>query len=197
MRINTLIVCLLLTITALLAVGCADLQGAIAQTSAWRDNASNARTLLDEQLATLESRRDTLEPASPEARALDTQIALARAKQAALEAAIIQADQVLEEARNPSDGLTRLARDASAWVPAPAQGPIVLGAALIATLLRSRQLKQASTSIINSISHVIERDPQFRALFEQHADAVRSIQTPGARKLVDQTTRKRSAPIPV
>lgn len=196
MRINTIIVCVLLTITALLASGCADLQGAIARTETWRNQAATVRDSIDEQLGVLESQRADLEPGSTAAGALDTQIALARARHSALDAAITRADQVLNEARDPSDGLTRLAREAAPWIPAPAQGPVVLGAALIATLLRSRQLKHTSTSIINSISHVLERDPQFRTLFEQHADTIRSIQTPGARKLVDQTTRKRPTPIP-
>ena len=115
-----------------------------------------------------------------------------QAKRAALDAAIAQANQVLDEAQHPSDALTQIAHGISSWVPAPAQGPLVLGAALIATLTRSRQLKQSSMSIINSISHVLERDEQFKSLFEQHADTIRSIQTPTARKLVDQTNRKRA-----
>lgn len=192
MRINTIIVLTLILTTSVLSSGCADLQGAIAQTSAWRDEAVTVRDTLEQQVQTLQTQQGGLEPGSPEAIAIDTEIKLAQAKQAALDAAIAQANQVLDEAQHPSDALTQIAHGISSWVPAPAQGPLVLGAALIATLTRSRQLKQSSMSIINSISHVLERDEQFKSLFEQHADTIRSIQTPTARKLVDQTNRKRA-----
>lgn len=192
MRINTIIVLSLFVLTTLLSTGCADLQGAIAQTSAWRDEAVTVRDTLEKQVQTLQTQQGNLEPGSPESIAIDTEIKLAQAKQAALDAAIAQANQVLDEAQHPSDALTQIAHGISSWVPAPAQGPLVLGAALIATLTRSRQLKQSSMSIINSISHVLERDEQFKSLFEQHADTIRSIQTPTARKLVDQTNRKRA-----
>ena len=192
MRINTIIVLSLFVLTALLSTGCADLQGAIAQTSAWRDEAVTVRDTLEKQVQTLQTQQGGLEPGSSEAIAIDTEIKLAQAKRAALDAAIAQANQALDEAQHPSDALTQIAHGISSWVPAPAQGPLVLGAALIATLTRSRQLKQSSMSIINSISHVLERDEQFKSLFEQHADTIRSIQTPTARKLVDQTNRKRA-----
>ena len=192
MRINTIIVLSLFVLTALLSTGCADLQGAIAQTSAWRDEAVTVRDTLEKQVQTLQTQQGGLEPGSSEAIAIDTEIKLAQAKRAALDAAIAQANQVLDEAQHPSDALTQIAHGISSWVPAPAQGPLVLGAALISTLTRSRQLKQSSMSIINSISHVLERDEQFKSLFEQHADTIRSIQTPTARKLVDQTNRKRA-----
>ena len=85
------------------------------------------------------------------------------------------------------------AHGVSSWVPAPIQGPLVLGAALIATLARSRQLKESSKSIVNSIAHVLERDEQFRSIFQSHADTIRSIQTPGARRIVDRTQSKRAS----
>ncbi|MFG0246992.1 MAG: hypothetical protein ACF8MF_13165 [Phycisphaerales bacterium JB052] len=192
MRINTIIVLSLLVLTTLLGSGCADIQGAIAQTSAWRDEAVSVRDTLDQQVETLQTQQGNLEPGSPEAIAIETELKLTQAKRAALDAAIAQANQVLDEAQHPSDALTQIAHGISSWVPAPAQGPLVLGAALIATLARSRQLKQSSMSIISSISHVLERDEQFKSIFEQHADTIRSIQTPTARRLVDQTNRKRA-----
>lgn len=192
MRINTIIVLSLLVLTILLGSGCADIQGAIAQTSAWRNEAVSVRDTLDQQVETLQTQQGKLEPGSPEAIAIETELKLAQAKRAALDAAIAQANQVLDEAQHPSDALTQIAHGISSWIPAPAQGPLVLGAALIATLARSRQLKQSSMSIISSISHVLERDEQFKSIFEQHADTIRSIQTPTARRLVDQTNRKRA-----
>jgi hypothetical protein len=196
MRTKSIVVFFFLALILLPIVGCADLQGAIAQTSAWRDEANTLRDDLAQQLETLRLQQQQAQPGSAVAEQLETQVRLTQAKHAALDAAIAQADEVLREAQQPTDALTTIAHGVSAWVPAPAQGPLVLGAALIATLARSRQLKQSSTSIIQSIAHVLERDEQFRSLFAQHSDTIRSIQTPAARKLVDQTQRRRELVIP-
>lgn len=196
MRTKSIVVFLFLTLTLLPIVGCADLQGAIAQTSAWRDEASTLRADLTKQLNSLQLEQQHTPPGSATSTQLESRIKLVQAKHAALDAAIAQADEVLREAQQPTDALTTIAHGVSAWVPAPAQGPLVLGAALIATLARSRQLKQSSTSIIQSISHVLERDEQFRSLFSKHSDTIRSIQTPAARKLVDQTQQRRTPVIP-
>lgn len=192
MRIRSIIVVSLFSFVFVLA-GCADLGGAIARTSAWRDRAALARDSLDQQIIDLQAQQAQLDPNSSESVQLGSDIKLARAQQAVLDAAITQVNQVLHEAQNPSDALTHIAHSVSSWVPAPAQGPIVLGAALIATLARSRQLKQSTISIVQSISHVLERDEQFRSLFESHADTIRTIQTPGARRLVDKAQRLKAA----
>lgn len=196
MRIKVNIVLLALMFCSMMSFGCSDLQGAIAQTSAWRDEASVLRDDLNQQLQALHQQQQQSDPESTAAQHIESQIKLTQAKHSALDAAITQADQVLQEAQHPTDTLTMIANGASAWVPAPVQGPLVLGAALIASLVRSRQLKQSSTSIIQSIAHVLERDEQFRSIFTQHSDTIRSIQTPSARKFVDQTQRKRPPVIP-
>ncbi|MEZ6164722.1 MAG: hypothetical protein R3B67_09835 [Phycisphaerales bacterium] len=191
MRIRSIIVVSLVSFIFVLA-GCADLGGAIAQASAWREKALLAQDSLDEQIVQLQAQHAGLDPSSPQSLQLATDIQLAQAQRAALDAAIAQATLVLQEAEHPSDALTQIAHGVSSWLPAPAQGPIVLGAALIATLARSRQLKQSTMSIVQSIAHVLERDEQFRALFESHADTIRTIQTPGARQLVDKALRLRA-----
>ena len=184
------------TIIAILAMstlsGCADLQGALTKTAAWRERASLVESDVQEQLAALENKRQTTDPASPDASYLDAAIAKANAQLSALNAAIAQADLVIEEAQNPSDSLTRAADALSPWIPAPAQGPIVLGAALIATMMRSKNLKNSAASIVQSLEYTMNRDPEFRQLFTKHADTIRTIQTPGARKLIDATVRKSS-----
>lgn len=183
--------CLLTLITL---AGCADLQGAIAQTTTWRNNAQEIETDLQNKVITLESKRETAPIGSPSVVHLNVAIAQANAKINALNAAIMQADLVIAEATNPTDSLTRAANALSPWIPAPAQGPMVLGAALIATLFRSRNLKNSAASIIQSIEHTMNRDPEFKQLFNQHADTIRTIQTPGARKLIDTTIRKSKKP---
>jgi len=193
MRTQSIFVSFLSILTITLFVGCADLQGAIAQTSAWRDEAHTVKDTLSEQIRLMESELTSLESGSPSAIQLAADLNIARAKHSTLQAAIAQADLVLQEASEPTDSITTIAHGVSSWVPAPIQGPLVLGAALIATLARSRQLKESSKSIVNSIAHVLERDEQFRSIFQSHADTIRSIQTPGARRIVDRTQLKRAS----
>jgi len=181
----------IMSLMVLMALGgCADLQGALAQTSVWRDKASMIESEVQDQLITLENKRETIEDTSIDAPYLDAAIAKAKAQLSALNAAIAQADLVIEEAQNPSDSLTRAADAISPWIPAPAQGPIVLGAALIATMMRSKNLKNSAASIIQSLEYTMNRDPEFRQLFTKHADTIRTIQTPGARKLINATIKK-------
>lgn len=170
--------------------GCADLQGAIAQTSAWRDEAKGVRVDLRSQLDILKQQRGSLPDGSSDALLVDSSIMRAKGKLQLLEAAIVRADLVIQEATNPTNSLTQAANTISPWIPAPAQGPLVLGAALLATFVRSRNLKQSATSIIQSIEHTLCRDPEFKQLFTQHADTIRTIQTPGARRLIDSTIKK-------
>ena len=176
--------------TTVFISGCTDLQGAIAQTSAWRDDARTIQSDLQTQIETLESQRDQVANDPSQSALIDAAILSARTKVQALEAAIAKVDLVLDEAANPNDSLTRVAHELSPWIPAPAQGPMILGAALIATFMRSRNLKSSAVSIIESIEHALKRDPQFKELFMQHADTIRTIQTPSARKLIDATLKK-------
>lgn len=175
--------------------GCADLGGALNKATAWRDNAQTLETDLSAQLDSLNAQRQSAPNNSPDAPTLDALILETQAKIKTLGALIAQADLVIEEAQNPSDALTQAADALSPWVPAPAQGPLVLGAALIATMIRSRNLKNNATSIIKSIEHTMKNDPAFKNLFTQHADTIRTIQTPGARKLIDKTLTRSTKPI--
>lgn len=179
-------------ITIWSCAGCADLQGALAQTGAWRDDAAALRDQIDGRLADLRTQRQQIPDGSPQAALADAAIDAGVAKVSALDAAIAQADLVIAEAQHPTDALTRIARGVSPWVPAPAQGPLVLGAALVATFLRSRQLKTGAASIIESLEHVMRRDERFRDIFASHADTIRTIQTPAARRLVDRTVGTRA-----
>ncbi len=192
-RIGLAIIC---GATLLVSIGCADLQGAINQTSAWRDNAMLIEDALVNQIETLETKRQTLPSTSLEVTMIDTAIADAQAKLEMLNAAINQATLVINEAANPTDSLTQAADAILPWIPAPAQGPLLLGAALIASMVRSQNLKRNATSIIQSIEHLLKSDPQFKERFTQHANTLRTIQTPGARKLIDTTVRK-SGKLPI
>ncbi len=179
----TLIVALAAAIT-----GCADVPATIARAAAWRDDAAGARDRIAQDLHALRAARDAVPDDHPTAPDLDAAISAADARLAALDAALTHADRVLTEMTTPTDGLTRAADALSPILPPPARGPVLLGAALIATLLRARQVRQGAASIAASIEKALD-DPDFKAAFRRHADTIRTIQTPTARRIVDQATR--------
>lgn len=183
-----LIIMLLTTIT-----GCASLDDTLMRIGSWRQNATQIESQLNEDLTSLESQRAIIDDTSPDAPFIDAAIVQARAKIQTLQAAIAQADLVIAEAQNPTDSLTLAVDSLSPWIPAPAQGPLVLGAALIATFVRSQKLKNNAASIIQSIDHALNKDPVFKDRFDLHADSIRTIQTPGARNMIRSAQQKRSA----
>ncbi len=170
--------------------GCVDM----AAVETMRQSAAQARDDLAGQVEALESLRETFPDGSPEAADADALAAAASAKVAAIEAAIARIDQTLAEANNPSDGLTRAAQGVSPLLPEPVRLPLVLGAALAATLLRAGQLKRGAASMARSINKALESDGEFRQAFARHADTLRSIQTRTAQRIVDQASAKRTLP---
>jgi len=182
--------CLVVIAIAIVSVpsGCADIPQTVAAATALREDAARARDRLAGELAGLEQARADLPPDAPSAPDLDAAIGLARARAAALDAAVLHADRVLAEMGRPTDALTQGVGMLTPLLPPPAQGPTLLAAALVATLLRARQVRKGAGSIAASIQNAL-RDPDFRAAFERHADAIRSIQTPTARRIVDEVTK--------
>ncbi|MBO6512357.1 MAG: hypothetical protein JJ974_00140 [Phycisphaerales bacterium] len=182
---NTKILIITLTVLVLIE-GCAPIGQSIDQLSRIRDQASAIESDLDTQLDELTLMRESIPDGSDQADALDALIAQINAKLAVVQTSILHADQVIESATNPSDPLTIAADAVSPYVPAPIQAPLVLGAALIATMLRSRSLTQGTRSIVESINHTLKRDENFQAAFSANADTIRTIQTPTARRLVNK-----------
>lgn len=184
-RLFTVIALAVLTLTL---GACADIPRTLAQASAWRDEAARARDGVAQDLGALEAARATVPDADPNAPDLYAALALARAKLQTLDAAVAHADLVLGEMANPSDALTQGVDALAPFLPAPARGPALLGAALLATLVRARQLRKGAGSIAASIQKALG-DPDFRAAFDRHAATIRSIQTPTARRIVDEVTK--------
>ena len=169
--------------------GCAGVGESIGQLETIRDQAALIRSDLQGQLDELALMRESIPDGSEQLGAVDALMAQINAKLAVVDAAVIHADQVIESASNPSDPLTIGADAISPWVPAPIQAPLVLGAALLATLIRSRSLSSGARSIVESINHVMGKDESFKAVFSSNADTIRTIQTPAARKMVDQWSK--------
>lgn len=177
-----------LTLAALSLGACGSLQETIAHATDLRNDAARARDTVATQIESLQSTQAALPVDAPEHAEIESALALANARLAALDAAVLHADRVLAEMTEPTDSLTQGVGAISPWLPAPVQGPALLGAALIATLLRARQVRQGAGSIAASIQKAMA-DPDFKAAFERHAATIRSIQTPAARRIVDQETR--------
>ena len=178
----------------LLQIGCTDLQGALSQASSWQNHAKEVRADLQVQHDELVVMRQTIEDDSPNADNIDSSITNAQTNLRLLDSVITQSEMIIQEANNPTGTLTQMTNAISPWIPAPAQGPAVLGAALIATLLRSRNLKINMNSIIQSIDHLTRNDQDFEKIFKKHADTVRTIQTPGARKMIHSTIQRSQRP---
>lgn len=174
-------------IIAAATTGCASIQESVAAVQNARDEAAQLKLAVDDELAAVSAQRAAVDATSEAAPALDAAIARLHAKSAALGAAIVHADQTIENAQNPSDPLSLGVKALAPLIPAPIQAPLVLGAALAATLVRSGALKKSAVSIVESIDHAKRKDADFRAAMDRHADAIRTIQTPGARKLVKKS----------
>lgn len=184
--LRTILIVIALSIVPVLSA-CADIPQTLAQAAALREDASQARAGLAEDLARLEAARADVPPDTP-APDLDAAIALGRAKLQALDAALAHADLVLAEMTQPTDALTHAVGAAGQLLPAPARGPALLGAALLATLFRAHQVRKGAGSIAASIQKALQ-DPDFRAAFDRHTTTIRSIQTPTARRIVDEVTK--------
>lgn len=179
----------LLTLATLALGACASLQETIAQAQAIRAQAAEARAHVAEQLAALEAAHGTLPPDAPQTPDLEAAASAARAQLAVLDAAIVHADRVIAEMTAPTDPITQGVGSIATLLPPGTRGPAVLGAALIATLLRARQVRQGAGSIAASIQKAMQ-DPAFKAAFQAQSATIRSIQTPAAQRIVDQETRQ-------
>ena len=166
--------------------GCASVGESVDQLGSIRDQAAQVQNDLQSQIDELALMRESIPDDSAQGNAIDALMAQVQAKLSVVEASVLHADQVIASVQNPDDPLTIGAKALSPWVPAPMQAPLVLGAALAATLLRARSINQGAQSIVQSISHALKKDEGFKAAFEANSDAIRTIQTPMARKLVDK-----------
>ena len=170
-----------LVLLSLLLPACADL-GAV---EALRDDARRTQSTMRNRSAQLERLRESIPDDDPLASELDASLAESRAVIEAMDAAIGRIDQTLQEASQPSDGLTRAAQGLGPYLPEPVRLPLLLSAALGATLLRSGQLKKGALSIARSIEKAKQDDDALREALVRNANTLRSLQTPTARRIVD------------
>lgn len=74
-------------------------------------------------------------------------------------------------------------------IPGPWKVAAVLSVGLATSLVRSRQLREAASSIARSIDKALAEDAELAERFRQHANTLRTIQTPLAQRIVDEGQR--------
>jgi len=169
----------------LMITGCVDQ----AQLVALRDQAQGVRTELEAEVTRLDQNalkpglKDELRLASADAA---TQL---RAKLTDLDAGVTGLDQIIAAEQNP-EPLWGTVTDAVVPVlPEPLRSPMLLLGALGLAIARAAQLKRAAGSIAKGIVKASEKDDEFRSVFTRNADTFRAVQTPAAKRIVDEKVK--------
>lgn len=184
--VRSAMLALCITCTSALS-GCADLQ----DLQQFRSSAAGLHGELAAEAKAWEKRLETTAPDDPVRPDVEAALARAKAKEAAAQAALEQVDLVVQRVAHPDDPLGQGVQLLAPYLPGPVQVPLALGAALLVSLFRGVQLKRGITSIAAGLEKAMEDDDQLRARMKANASTFRSIQTPAARRMVDQVQRTR------
>lgn len=150
-----------------------------------RDQAAATRDRLVVSARELRANLDALPSDDPARPPLMATLAGTQAAIGTLSRGIVQIDTALADPDPQGDSLVG---GLSQLLPVPWRAPLVLGGVGLGLFLRSRQLRDGITTIAQGIEIAKAQDPAFRAIFQRHANTFRSIQSPTARKLVDEIT---------
>jgi hypothetical protein len=129
------------------------------------------------------------DPRVPELLAL-ADAAEARARSAVtLGARLAPAGGVAGDHPGSGDPLSDGARVISGFLPAPAGAAVLMGAGLVASIVRARQFKASAASIADGIERAKQADERFRDAFSAVKDTVRASQTKTAEGIVRSVRR--------
>lgn len=181
----TCLATLLLMAWLVMVPGCSSLEDLVGL----RQQAVTERDRLDQQAIDLQSTLGAIPPDDPARPALEAQIAQARAQADLYNRDVQRLDQVLAEARSPTDPIAQAVGVVAPFLPVPIRTPLVLGAALLGTVLRMHQLRQGLTSVARGFEIAKRDDPEFNSRFAANASTFRATQTPLARKLISQVVK--------
>jgi hypothetical protein len=170
---------------SLAAPGCTSLE----EVAANRLAAAGLRDEVHQATQAWQDRLAQMTQDDPRRASAQAELTASAAKESALDAAIARIDALLAEAKNPSDPLTQAAGGLSPLIPEPFRSPLLLGAALTASLVRGQRLKTGLVSVAKGIDKAMRDDPEFAKKFRDHAPLFRSVQTPTAKRLIDRATR--------
>ncbi len=151
-----------------------------------RARALAARDTLAARTLDLEARLANLPAHDPARLDLEAQLQRSRTAATTLSQGIALIDATLAgTAPSPEGELVDALDD---FLPAPWRAPLLLGDVGLGLFLRSRQLRQGITTIAQGIEIAKREDPAFLEAFQRHANTFRSIQSPTARRVVDEIT---------
>jgi len=176
---------LILSASVVMLPGCSG----IADLAMARDSAVRVRSGLTAGIREAEGLLSTLPEVDVRREALIRDIEAGRVSLDAVDAAIRQIDLVVSEAVSPTDSLTIGLRAIQEALPEPLRAPLLLGVALLVTIIRAGRLKAALVSVVKSIEKAKQTDESFQERFRAHAPTFRSVQTPTARRIIDETTK--------
>jgi len=176
---------LILSASVVMLPGCSG----IADLAMARDSAVRVRSGLTAGIREAEGLLSTLPEVDVRREALIRDIEEGRVSLDAVDAAIRQIDLVVSEAVSPTDSLTIGLRAIQEALPEPLRAPLLLGVALLVTIIRAGRLKAALVSVVKSIEKAKQTDESFQERFRAHAPTFRSVQTPTARRIIDETTK--------
>jgi len=112
-----------------------------------------------------------------------------RARLGELDAGIAALDRIIDSGQTPEAVWSTVAESVVPALPEPFRSPVFLIGALGLALARAAQLKRAAGSIAKGIAKAAENDEEFRSVFGRHADTFRGVQTPAAKRIVDEKVR--------
>ena len=179
-----LFVCATLAFTLLLLApaGCTTTDEAIEA----RSCAVAARDTLAAHTLDLVSRLADLPASDPARPDLEAQLQRSRTAAATLSQGIALIDATLAGTSHSPEG--ELVDAFDDLLPPAWRAPLLLGGVGLGLFLRSRQLRQGITTIAQGIEIAKREDPAFLEAFQRHANTFRSIQSPTARRVVDEIT---------
>jgi hypothetical protein len=82
-------------------------------------------------------------------------------------------------------------------LPVGAQVPAVLAAGLVASLWRAARLKRSAVSIAEGLEKAMRDDDGLREGVKRNAATLRSVQTPTAKRIVDEVTKPGKVRLPL
>ena len=114
----------------------------------------------------------------------------ARSAEKVIEAGIAEMEAVIREVRRPTDEITVGLGALGHMLPSGVGGPLVLGGALLVSVLRLVQMRRALESVARSIDVAAREDVDLKERLRESAPTLRSIQTPTAQRVIDATQGK-------
>lgn len=160
-----------------------------------RDQADALRLAIEKQVVDVASAAADLPEGDARLEDLQARKAHLEALHRSVSEAVAQADRVLQEVGSPQSPISAIVGAVVPWVPEPARTPLLLGGALLATLVRAGQWRSGLKSVVSGIERAKRQDESFARHFAEHADTFRATQTPLAQKVVDQMTARRQTRI--